>query len=82
MVHGVVTIPPLWLVNWHVTAMWWGFSRPASRTSAESITNLHGYGPEMASVCTGGSVSSDEDELGVDSLERLVDERLAAITNK
>ena len=36
----------------------------------------------VASVCMGGSVSSDEDELGVDSLERLVDERLAAITNK
>lgn len=40
------------------------------------------YGPEMASACRDGSMSSDEDELGIDSLERLVDERLAAITNK
>ena len=44
--------------------------------------NLQRYGPEMASVCTGDSMLSEEDELGIDSLERLVDERLAAITNK
>ena len=47
---------------------------PAS-SSAESAND-----PEMA--YTDGSMSSDEDELGIDSLERLVDERLAAITNK
>ena len=48
---------------------------PAS-SSAESAND-----PET-SACTDGSMSSDEDELGIDSLERLVDERLAAITNK
>lgn len=51
-----------------------GFPAPSSAESAND--------PEMASACTDGSMSSDEDELGIDSLERLVDERLAAITNK